>query len=121
MYRLTERRLTKARNILEQHREDLYRFQYLNDAILERELATCWKVGYRELKGIFIDLLKVERYRNLAAYYMQFQNAPGPVFEFKDSLARLYGCTSYHAPDRDKRQRAYWERALAERLNPLNG
>jgi hypothetical protein len=67
-------------------------------------------VGYQELKQIIIDLSKRDHYRYLAAHYMENSNATGVVTEFQGELAAMYGIRSYyHAPDREEKQKAFWQ------------
>ncbi|HUE69845.1 MAG TPA: hypothetical protein VMP01_03060 [Pirellulaceae bacterium] len=115
MYKLTERRLEAARDILEKYREQLHRSGSISAMSLEKELRDCWGgMGYQTLKGIIIDMLNNERYRLVAAYYMQHQNAPGPVSEFKPHLARLYGTPTYDPFDKQGTRKAFWEAALGK-------
>jgi hypothetical protein len=114
MYRLTERRLMLAQPILEKHRGDLYNHQRFDCSTFEHQLRQCWNVGYQELKDIMQDLLKRERYRYVAAYYMEHSNAPVVVMEFQIPLAKEYGIRNYHGNDREDKRRAYWERFQAQ-------
>jgi hypothetical protein len=112
MYRLTERRLASAQPILEKHRAELFQRHSFDAQSLERELRDTWRLGYRELKGIMRDMLKHERYREVAAYYMEHSSARGVVSEFQQPLASLYGIKSYHAPERKEMRSKFWARVF---------
>ena len=108
MYKLTPRRLEKAKDILEHYRETLFlRFTYNTDQF-EKALRECWNLGYRELKDIATDMLKHERYKHIAVYYMEHSNLPVVVSEFKPVLAKVYGIQCYHAPDLKQKREAFW-------------
>jgi hypothetical protein len=54
------------------------------------------------------------RFQEVAAYYMEHSNAPGPVREFKTALAAIYGVKSYdYAPDLELKRDQFWHRAFA--------
>ncbi len=108
MYRLTEIRLASAQAILEQHRAELFERHCFDTHSFERELRDTWSLGYRELKDIMCDMLKHERYREVAAFYMEHSNAPVVVSEFKQPLASLYGVRSYHAAECEEMRRKFW-------------
>ena len=114
VYKLTDRRLEDAREILERFRSQLHRSRHIDNVSFEHELRKVWGIGYQELKWIIRDLAKTDRYRLLAAYYMQYQNAPGPVSEFQKPLADLYGTKHYDAADKDGARKAFWDRAFGE-------
>jgi len=114
VYKLTELRLEAATEILDRYRAQLHKSHHMESRSLERELRDCWGVGYQALKWIMMDLLKTDRYRLVAAYYMQHQNPPGPVQEFKRSLAELYGKQRYDLSDKDGKQKAFWDKAFAD-------
>ena len=114
MYRLTERRLAAAREILDRYADWLQERRRIDPGMLEKELREIWGIGYQTLKDIIIDMLNQDRYRLIAAYYMQHQNAPGPVSEFQPHLARLYGTRMYDPFDKEGKQKAFWEAALGE-------
>lgn len=111
-YKLTERRLEAVRPILEKYRKLLHKSHHIDPGMLERELRDCWGIGYQALKGIIIDLAKMGRYRLVAAYYMQHQNVPGPVAEFKKPLAQLYGTRGYDHFDKEGKRKTFWENAF---------
>jgi hypothetical protein len=114
MYKLTEKRLEEAHGILEKYREQLRTKRYMDSSGLDAELRQCWQIWYQQLKDIMIDMLSNERYKHVAAFYMQHQNAIGPVSEFKPHLAELYGTDDYDHFDKDGSQKAYWDRAFNE-------
>jgi hypothetical protein len=108
MYRLTQKRLDAAKDILSKYRKQLFSQHSFDAGMLELELRQIWNVGYRPLKDIMIAMLAEDSFREVAAYYMQNSNAPGPVSEFKRALAEMYGVTHYDAQDRREMQDAYW-------------
>lgn len=59
-----------------------------------------------------IALAANARYREVAAYYMEHSNGPGPVMEFQSTLATLYGLDRYYAEELDERRKAYWDGVL---------
>ena len=111
MYTLTDRRFGKIKPILETHRERFLKTGWIDTGAFERELRDTLDTGYRELKDIALALSEITRYRYIAAYYMQNQNAPAPVSEFKDRLAELYGIKRYDHADPDGKRKKFWERA----------
>lgn len=111
MYTLTERRFEKIKPILETHRERFLEVGWIDTGAFERELRDTLDTGYQELKQVALSLSKMPRYQHIAAYYMQNQNATGPVSEFKDRLAELYGTKTYDHFDSDGKRKKFWERA----------
>lgn len=75
---------------------------------MERELRECWGIGYQELKDVILDMSKRTEYERIAAYYMQHQNALGPVSEFKFRLGQLYGVRHYSSKGAKEGCEAYW-------------
>lgn len=114
MYRLTDRRLAAAREILDRYADWLNERHHIDPGMLEKELRETWDIGYQSLKDIIADMLNHERYRLVAAYYMQHQNATGPVSEFQPHLARLYGTRMYDPFDPEGKRKAFWEAAFGE-------
>ena len=115
MYKLTDRRLNVAEEILDNYREKLVKTEKFNVPSLERELRDMWSIGYQELKDIMLDILKNhDRYKYVALYYMEYSNAPGVVSEFKRPLADAYGISHYHSDDRDDAQQSFWKNAHLE-------
>jgi hypothetical protein len=110
MYRVTQRRLTKAQPILDRHRAELHRTGATDVTAFEMALRACWKVGYQEMKDLATDLLKNDRYRFLAAYYMENSNGSRQrvAMEFKDDLAKLYQVQWYDAKDRERKRSEFW-------------
>ena len=110
MYKVTQPRLTKAQPILERHRAELHRSGTTDAQAFEMTLRECWNVGYQEMKDLATDLLKHERYRFLAAHYMENSNGSRQrvAMEFKDDLAKLYGIRWYDAKDRDAKRGEFW-------------
>lgn len=109
MHRLTERRFAKAKPILDHYRKQLHATGSVSTNDLEMELRKCWDTGYRELKGIFIDLSKRPHYRYLAARYME-SGCPGVVCEFQQTLADMYGIPYFDHPDREQRKGSFWRK-----------
>jgi hypothetical protein len=107
MYKLTERRLAKAKPILETYRKQLHTSGFMAASNLESELRKCWNVGYQALKGIMIDLSKLPRYRYVAARYME-SGCPGVVTEFQRTLSELYGMDSLLSRDKKAKKEAFW-------------
>jgi hypothetical protein len=118
MYRLTDKRLQKAQPILDKYRADLFTARSFAVRGLERELRDTWSLGYQELKDIIRELLKNDRYREVAAYYMERSNPVGVVSEFQQPLAYLYGLKWFHAPEREGKRAAFWERVFATKGQP---
>ena len=114
MYRLTERRLAKALDILEKYRAQLRKCMRFEAGCFERELCECWGVGYREMKGLAEDMLKNERYRHVAVYYMEHSNTPGVSDNFKDPLSRVYGIKWYNDPDMPEKRDMFWAKFKEE-------
>ena len=113
MYRLTEKRLARAEGILEKYRAELFAKRSFSAESFERELRELWKVGYQQMKSIARDMLNKERYREVAAYYMEHSNpGTGVAAEFRLPLASLYGIRSYHAPEREQMRTKFWARVL---------
>jgi hypothetical protein len=109
MYRLTRRRQEKAQAILNKYRIQLQDEGVVRVEAFEMDLRACWKVGYQELKGIIIDLSKLNPYRYLAAYYMENSNAGiGIVTEFKRHLDHLYGFDRNEGEDQAKKRESFW-------------
>ncbi len=115
MYRLTERRKVKAREVLDKYTRELHDTRGITAGQLEHELRQLWVLGYQNLKDIMIDILSNHsEYAHLAAYYMEHSNTPGVVSEFHQPLAQLYGLTSWYYDDQKETKRAaYWEDAFA--------
>ena len=111
MYTLTDRRFQQAEAILENYRNCLNKSLKYDTHAFEMELRECWGVGYQEIKELLIDLIKKHStYRDLALYYMQFQNVPGPVSEFHSTLAKEYGAESYYTDDFKTKKEEFWKR-----------
>ena len=115
MYRLTERRLAKVEQLLEQYRSELAEHGNFNVTAMDQELKNLWNIGYQELKDVIIDMHKShERYQHVAVYYMEHSNDIGVVGEFKSPLADAYGLKHYHDDALDASRTQYWENATAE-------
>src|SRR3954471_21648518 len=112
MFTLTEHRLEAAKRVLDKYRATLQEQHRFDAAALEQELRQCWSTGYREIKDNMIQLLATDEYPLVAAWYMEHSNAPGVVVEFQAPLAKLYGVASYHSPEREEKQRQFWQHAL---------
>lgn len=117
MYTLTERRIEKAMPILEKHRKQLLETGRF-DHRLEGELRACWDTGYRELKDIFRQLIKIPRYQLLAAAYIEdgnFTTRTGCPMEFFDPLADLYKINRYDSKELDVAKPKFWQSKLRAR------
>ncbi len=111
MAHLTERRFAKAKIILDRYRKQLHENGSIPTSLFEKELRECWNnMHYQALKGVMIDLAKQNRYRYLAAYYMDHSNGAGVVVEFQRTLADLYGLDYYHSPERASKREAFWNK-----------
>lgn len=108
MYRLTERRLQKAANILEKYRDQLHTRFHFDARQFEMELRECWGTGYRGIKSVVKDMLKNDRYRHVAVYYMEHANAPVVVSEFKLPLAKVYGIRRYDSAETEQKRNEFW-------------
>jgi hypothetical protein len=114
MFGLTDKRLEEAKPILEKYRDELFRSRSFNSRSLEDELRKLWKIGYQALKEPMCELVeKKDRYREVAAYYMEQPTGPGVVEEFKQTLADLYGIRVYNDPTREQMREKYWARTFA--------
>ena len=114
MYRLTEHRKAKARDILDRYTRRLHDTRSIKVVRLELKLRKVWGLGYQALKHIMIDILANHpEYVHLAAYYME-HNPSGVVSEFQQPLAKLYGLSSwYHDDKKETKRTAFWENAFA--------
>jgi hypothetical protein len=66
------------------------------------------------MKRAWIELADNGRFQEVAAYFIEHSNAPGPVAEFKPVLARLYGVKSYdHDVEMELKRDQFWQRAFA--------
>ena len=110
MAKLTERRMEKADHIFEEYRTKLNEHQQVNCAQMEKELKQCFNLGYQGIKDIIIDLFARERYKQLAAFFMEnIDTSVGVVSEYHKPLAKLYGIKSYYADDREEKRKAFWD------------
>ena len=115
MYRLTDRRLAKAEQLLEQYRSELVEHGRFNVTAMDHELKDLWNIGYQELKDVVVDMYKNhDRYKYVAVYYMEHSNDIGVAGEFKPILADAYGLKRYHDDDLDASRQRFWENATAE-------
>jgi len=122
MTRLTDRRRKKAESILERYRVELYAEGSVDPRAFDRELTRCLKLHYVEMKDIFQDLAKIERYRPLAAYYMQHSNSGMPVQEYWSALEKVYGSRIGDQQSvRKEKQDEYWRNFEAERQTVAEG
>ncbi|MCK4660338.1 MAG: hypothetical protein KAV82_12515 [Phycisphaerae bacterium] len=109
MYSLTEKRLASAEAILENYRAQLFAQRPFDAQSFERELRDLWQTGYQEMNSVALQLLKNERYREVAVYYMEHSNpGTGVAAEFKLPLASVYGVKTFDAPEREEMQKRYW-------------
>ncbi|MDA3961725.1 MAG: hypothetical protein PF961_13125 [Planctomycetota bacterium] len=115
MYKLTNKRLMVAKDILEAYRSQLAQSLQFDAPALEHELKKIWSIGYQEIIDIMIEILKNhDRYRYVAAYYMENSDAPGVAFEFKAPLSKAYGISRYDSDARNEAQLSFWESAQQE-------
>ena len=113
MYRLTDKRLQKAKPILDEYMSRLQAAGKIDVMEFEVALRNCWrKIGYQELKGIFKDMAGRREYLYLAAYYMEHSNEGRVVVEFQGFLASLYGVKWYrhNSPEINSKRKAFWEK-----------
>ncbi len=110
MYKVTENRLAKAKPILEEFRTILHSEGQINAKEFEMKLRECWNVGYVEMKSLAEDLSRIERYRFLAAYYMEYSNGSRNLvaLEFENVLANIYKIDYYHHPELPVKRDAFW-------------
>ncbi len=115
MYRFTERRKSKARDVLDHYTKELHDTRHIDSLSLEMGLRGLWEIGYQKLKDIMIDIAaRHSEYAHLAAYYMEHSNTPGVVAEFQGPLAKLYGLSSWYYDDaKELKREEYWDKALA--------
>lgn len=126
MSRLTPDRLATAEPVLDRYLDKLRRDRFFSAFALERELADLWRLGYQQVTGVVIDLLDDDRYRLVAAYFMEnvgadvlsppdtAPRATGLDPEFHAPLARLYGTASFDAADFERNRSDFWRRAFGE-------
>ena len=113
MYTLTEKRLAQITPILERYRSALFAKHEFQASDFERETRSCLKTGTKEMKSIAVQLLRHERFRDVAAFYMEHCNsAVGVPREFKSPLAKLYGIDHYNAAERQSKQELFWTDVL---------
>ncbi len=114
MYRLTNRRLEKARAILDHHNAVLSEKSRIVAMKFDAELRECWDIGYQELKDIIEQMAGMPEYKYLAAYYMENINGDCVVSEFQPVLAELYGIDWFYSDDKDAKREAFWKQFEAE-------
>jgi hypothetical protein len=115
MYDLTEARLERARPILERYRSKLIETRAFEPHEFENELRVALFLGYRELRAIVVEILEQhERYRYVAAYYMEHISANGVLLEFQEALAKAYGIRAYDSPELEDAGKAFWSYAPRE-------
>ena len=62
-----------------------------------------------------IDIVRNHpEYEHLAVYYMERNGSDSVALEFKQTLANLYGLSSWHDEEREAKRAAYWKDALGE-------
>jgi hypothetical protein len=105
--------IEQAGPILEHYRTRLVVERKFDAAEFEKDLRSLWQIGYQELKPRIIEIGKDDRYREVAAYYMERINAPVVVSEFKPFLAELYGLASYDVPEREGKKAEFWSGVFA--------
>lgn len=70
MNRFRHTRIAAATLLLEDCRDQLLSPREFDTDQLERDLLSLWSIGVLELKAIMIEMVATERYREVAAYYM---------------------------------------------------
>ena len=109
MFRLTDKRFASAETILQKYRARLFASRCFNAQQFERELCDLWQTGFREMESIARQLLKNERYREVAVYYMEHSNpGTGVASEFKPYLASVYGMRLFDAAEREEMRERFW-------------
>ena len=115
MYTLTEARMKLVRPVLERYRQSLIETKAFEPGDLEKELKDVLATGYREVRSIILQVFnRHERYRYVAAFYMEHISANVVPFEFQDALAKAYGIQAYNSPELDDAAKAFWSRAPLE-------
>jgi hypothetical protein len=112
MAKLGGTRLRSALPILELYRQKLFNDRSFDTAALERELCHAWDMAPQALKPLIIDMARRERYREVAAYYMEKAASPVVAPEFRPSLAALYGADTYRSQDCPMLREAFWKRTF---------
>lgn len=115
MYRLTPLRRKKVKPILEKHRDELYASGRTCVADIEMALRDCLNTGWREVKSIVTALAKEERYKYLAAFFMEsIEGMERVPSEFKPVLSKLYGIRRFSDAERGERRKAFWSQMKAQ-------
>lgn len=89
MFKVTDRRLEKARPTLDDYVRKLDEFRKFDAGSLEKELKDIWGTGYQEIKSAIVDLYKNHGgdYGRVAEYYMRHQAPAGMMNRsFKSAL-----------------------------------
>ena len=87
MTKVTEERLKDAVPILEKYIAELNEKKEMNLIAFEAELNELWHVNYQGLKPFICALSMKNKYKYIAAYYMEKRM----VFEFHDAMVGVYG------------------------------
>lgn len=105
------RRIAKAEPLLETFRTKLHRSGAYSCHEFETEVGKCWRCGFQIMKSRVMDLSKHPRYVFLAAYYMENSNGSRRFVasEFKSTLAKLYGVSSYENARMKTAREALWK------------
>lgn len=112
MYKLTKIRETKAASILERAYQSLVNKGSFEVHSFERELRTCWNIGYHELYDVMEDALKDEKWKYVAVYYMERVNGPSPTCELKHALAKAYGVHRWNMTEDGRKARMmFWKKS----------
>jgi hypothetical protein len=116
MYRLTDLRFKKSKEILEKYHDQFYRSFEFDARAFECELKECLKTGYKEIGDIAVGLLKDDKYRHVALYYMEHCDGQCVRSEFKGHLADAYEISAYDIQRREDKKEEFWSRFKADVL-----
>ena len=89
MFKVTDRRLEKARATLDGYVSKLDECGKFDPSSFEHELKDIWGTGYREIKSAVVDLYRNHGgdYGRVAEYYMRHQAPEGTMNRsFKSAL-----------------------------------
>lgn len=120
MYKLTPTRIKKALPILEEYRRKLYTDFGFSAYALDSELQKCWNIWYQQLKDIFEDMLKNERYHYVAIYFMEHCNhfeCISGVSDFEEPLYKAMGINRNDTRDVKEISREFWGKFKQENLS----
>lgn len=121
--KMTPRRLEAAKTVLENYREELFSRHSFDCFRFEIELRAALRTGYHGIKDVMCQMVErkhrppfekpTDRYRQVAAYYMEHENGGMIVCEYQLPLTELFGAADYASDDWREKEAAYWERTFA--------